>query len=38
MKTYEENRRRTSQDCMNMVGLDIKKINYVPQAPSIEKF
>lgn len=30
MKVYEEDRRKNSFDCMNMLGLDIKKINYVP--------
>lgn len=37
MKTYEENRKKNSQDCMNLVGLDIKKINYLPPARSKDK-
>lgn len=37
MKTYEENKKKNSQDCMNMIGLDIKKIHYLPPAKSKEK-
>lgn len=37
MKTYEDNRKKNSQDCMNLVGLDIKKINYLPPARSRDK-
>ncbi len=30
MKVYEDGRRKDSSDCMNMLGLDIKKIPFVP--------
>lgn len=29
MKVYEDGRKKNSSDCMNMLGLDIKKIHYI---------
>lgn len=31
MKAYDEGKKKNSCESMNMLGLDIKKINYVPQ-------